>query len=108
MCPECSVSVYQICSYVAIDSFGLSNALFLDMLARFSSCLDMLFLGLSDALLHLIAIFLYGDFTLQYVSKYCHPKTFVPMCTLLSVLHHGASYSIFLILVTVLFLVPPR
>ena len=53
----CPVSVNRICSCLVIDSFGLST-LFLDMLARFSSHLDMLLLGLSDALLHLIAIIL--------------------------------------------------
>ena len=73
MCPECSVGVNRICSRLVIHSFGLSNALFLDMLVRFSSRLDMLLLGLSDALLHLIAILLLftscinGDLTLQYV-----------------------------------------
>ena len=39
VCPKCSISVNRICSHLLIDldSFGLSNALFLDMLARFSS-----------------------------------------------------------------------
>ena len=58
VCPECSVSVNRICSRLVVHLFGLSNALFLDMLVRFSSRLDMLLLGLSDALLHLIAILL--------------------------------------------------
>ena len=60
VCPECSVSVNRICSHLVIDldSFGLSNALFLDMLVRFCSHLDILLLGLSDAFLHFIAILL--------------------------------------------------
>ena len=57
VCPECSISVNRICSHLLIDldSFGLSNALFLDMLAQYSS---RLLLGLSDALFHFIAILL--------------------------------------------------
>ena len=80
VCPECSASVNQICSRLVIDLFGLSNALFLDMLARFSSRLDMLLLGLSDALFNTSHSYnFFGDFTLQYVSNNCHPHKFVPM-----------------------------
>ena len=89
-----------ICSRLVIDSFGFSNALFLDMLARFSSRLAMLLLGLSDALLHLIAILLLFvvalmETVLQYVPNYCNPhKYYLYQCgTPPSVLHHGATFT---------------
>ena len=58
VCPEYSVSVNRICSCLVAHRF-IWNDLFLDMLARFSSRLDVLLLGLSDALLHPIAILLH-------------------------------------------------
>ena len=49
------------------------------MLPRFSSRLDMLLLGLSDALLHPIAILLHQIMETLCYMQYPHPQKFVPM-----------------------------